>query len=93
MSRPDPVAALDGTRTGHICDSCNRGVRTGDLVRVYATYYDGEGWVCRWLWCSECGSDRIESGTPDADEVVAEAVFWNRRLVSIELRDRSTPTD
>lgn len=50
MTRASPAKALSGARTGHICDSCNKGVRTGDLVRAYATYYEGDGWVLRRVW-------------------------------------------
>lgn len=88
----DTVAALSGARTGHICDACNKGVRTGDLVRAYATVYDGDGWVLRRLWCDECGNTSIREGTEGADEVIVEAVFWNNRLIGVEQRDRSKPT-
>jgi superfamily II helicase len=70
-----------------ICDRCNRRVRTGELVRAYATQYDGEG----WLWCEECGDTSINRGTEGADEVIVEVVFWNNRLVSVEERDRCLP--
>ena len=91
MTHRDPAAALSGARTGHICDSCNKGVRTGDLVRAYATYYEVDGWVLRRVWCAECGETSIERGTDDADEAIVEAVFWNHRLVSVTERDRSLP--
>ena len=68
MSRPNPAKALSGAQTGHICDRCNKGVRTGDLVRAYATYYKGEGWVLRRHWCEECGETTIDRGTDGADE-------------------------
>lgn len=84
MSRLNPVKALNGARTGHICDACNKGVRTGDLVRTYATYYKEDGWVLRRLWCEECGETTIDRGTDGADEVIVEAVFWEHRLVSVE---------
>jgi hypothetical protein len=89
MSRPDPAAALSGARTGYICDQCNRGVRTGDPVRAYATYYKGDGWLLRRLWCEECGETTIGEGTEGADEVIVEAVFWDHRLVSVEVSNRS----
>ena len=91
MSLTSPAQALNGERVGHICDSCNRGVRTGDVVRAYATQYDGEGWLLRWLWCEDCGDTSITRGTEGADEAIVEAVFWNNRLVSVEERDRSLP--
>lgn len=91
MSRLDPGTALSGARTGHICDQCNRGVRTGDLVRAYATHYAGDGWVLRRLWCEECGDTSIERGTGGADEVVIEAVFWNHRLAGVSVLDRNPP--
>ena len=89
MSRPEPAAALSGVRTGHICDRCNKRVRTGDLVRAYATHYARDGWVLQRVWCDECGETIIREGTDGADEVIVEAVFWGHRLVSVEVRDRS----
>jgi hypothetical protein len=91
MSRPDPAAILNGTRTGHICDQCNRGVRTGDLVRAYATYYENDGWILRRLWCEECGDKTIEQGTDGADEAIIEAVFWNHRLAGVDAVARNRP--
>lgn len=91
MSRPHPTKALSGARTGHICDRCNRRVRTGDIVRAYATHYERDGWSLRRVWCEECGDTGIDTETEDADEVVIEAVFWSHRLVSVEQRDRSRP--
>ena len=89
MSHPDPAAAMNGVRTGHICDRCNTRIRTGDLVRAYATHYDRDGWVLRRVWCEGCGKTTIGEGTDGGDEVIVEAVFWNHRLVSVEVRDRS----
>jgi hypothetical protein len=89
MNRSNPVKALNGVRIGHICDRCNKGVRTGDLVRAYATHYDRDGWVLRRVWCEECGDSTLEEGTDGADEVIVEAVFWEHRLVSVEERDGS----
>jgi hypothetical protein len=91
MTRPEPAAALSKARSGHICDRCNRGVRTGDLVRAYATHYEREGWTLRRLWCDDCGENTIEHATESADEAILEAVFWNNRLVSVSERDRSRP--
>jgi hypothetical protein len=91
MSRLNPAKALNGTRTGHICDQCNKGVRTGDLVRAYATYYEGDGWVLRRVWCEDCGETTIDRGTEGADEVIVEAVFWEHRLVSVEVVAASPP--
>lgn len=65
-------------------------VRTGDLMRAYATHYDRDGWVLRLLWCEECGESAIEAETDGADEVIVEAVFWEYRLVSVEVRATST---
>lgn len=93
MTGSDPVTALSGVRTGHICDSCNRGVLTGDLVRGYSTYYEKDGWIPRRLWCDDCGSTTINEGTPGADELILQAVFWNHRLVSVQFEDRSPPSD
>jgi hypothetical protein len=89
MSRSNPAKALDGAEVGHICDRCNKGVRTGDLVRAYATHYDRDGWVLRRVWCEGCGETTIGEETNGADEVIVEAVFWDHRLVSVEVKDRS----
>jgi len=91
MSRPHPANALSGARTGHICDRCNRRVRTGDLVRAYATHHPRDGWILRRVWCEDCGDTVIGTVTEDADEVVIEAMFWSHRLVSVEQRDRNRP--
>lgn len=45
-----------------LVSTTNKGVRTGDLVRAYATYYEGDGWVLRRLWCDECGASTIGQG-------------------------------
>jgi hypothetical protein len=89
MSRSNPAKALNGVRSGHICDRCNKGVRTGDLVRAYATYSDRDGWLLRRVWCDDCGETTIGEGTDGTDEVMIEAVFWNHQLVSGEVKDRS----
>ena len=89
MSRPNPAKALNGVRSGHICDRCNKRVRTGDLVRAYATHHERDEWVLRRVWCEECGKTTIGEGTGVADEVMVEAVFWDHRLVSIRVKDRS----
>lgn len=93
MTKTDPAAALNGIRTGHICDRCNRGLRSGDGARFYATRYEDTGWTLRRLYCSDCGETKIESGTAEADEVVGEAVFWNHRLAGVGITDRSRPTE
>jgi hypothetical protein len=89
MSRLNPAKALNGARTGHVCDRCNKRVQTGNLVRAYATHYEGDGWILRRLWCDECGETSIRQKTDGADEVIIEAVFWKHRIVSVEARDRS----
>jgi hypothetical protein len=91
MSQLNPAKALNGARIGHICDRCNKRVQTGDLVRAYATHYEGDGWILRRVWCKQCGDTTIDSTTEDADEILVEAVFWDHRLVSVEVRDRSGP--
>jgi hypothetical protein len=85
MSRSNPMKALNGVRSGHICDRCNKRVRTGDLVRAYATYYERDGWTLRRVSCAECGDTTIGEETDGADEVIVEAVFWDHRLVSVEV--------
>ncbi len=91
MAHTNPAKALNGVRSGHICDQCNKRIRTGDLVRAYATHYDRDGWVLRRVWCDECGETTIGEETDGADEVIVEAVFWNNRLISVEERDRDLP--
>jgi len=91
MSRPSPAAALNGVETGHICDRCNRGIRTGNKAVAYATYYEDERWLVRRVWCSDCGSTTIGLPTDGADEVVVEAVYWSGRLVGVKTIDRSRP--
>ena len=90
MSRPDPAAALNGVQVGHICDSCNRRIRTGDKAVAYATYYEDEGWLIRRLMCN-CGSRTIGLPTDGADEAIIEAVYWSGRLVGVKTVDRSSP--
>ena len=92
MSRLNPAKALNGIQSGHICDRCNKRVRTGDLVRAYATHYEREGWVLRRVYCSDCGETSIRSETDNADKVIIEAVFWGHRLVSVDVQDRSRPS-
>lgn len=91
MTRPYPAKALSGESVGHICDRCNKGVRTGDLVQVYATWYNRDGWVIRRVWCYACGEGAIESGTEGADEVLVDAVFWQNLLATVKTRERSPP--
>lgn len=91
MSQSNPAKALNQVRTGHTCDRCNKRLKTGDLARAYATYYKGEGWVLRRVWCDLCGETTVGDGTVGADEVIVEAVFWDHRLVSVEIRDRNHP--
>jgi hypothetical protein len=91
MAHGNRAKALNGVRSGHICDRCNKRVRTGDVVRAYATHYDRDGWVLRRVCCSDCGETSIQSETDSAGEVIVEAVFWDHRLVSVEVIDRSLP--
>lgn len=92
MTRSNPSAALSGVQSGHICDRCNKRVRTGDRVRAYATHYEHDGWKLRRVYCSDCGETSIQSETDSADEVIVEAVFWDNRLVSVDVQDRSRPS-
>ena len=85
MTRPSPAAALNKTRSGNVCDRCNRRIRTGDKAVVYATYYDADGWVVRRVWCDGCG-ETTGLSTDGADEVVVEAVYWSGRLVGMTAR-------
>jgi len=89
MTLSNPAQALSKAQTGHICDRCNKRVRTGDLIRAYTTHYERDGWVLRRVWCDECGDTTISEGTDGADECILEAVFWDHRLVSVEVSDRS----
>jgi hypothetical protein len=92
VTHPDPAAALNGAQTGHICDRCNRRVRTGDKIVAYATHYKREGWVLRRVMC-DCGSRTIGLPTDEADEVIVEAVYWSGHLVGVTTVDRSRPVD
>ena len=91
MTHPDPVSALNGRLTGRVCDRCNKRVKAGDPVMVYATHYDSMEWVMRRLWCDNCGSSAIGIGTDGADEVLVKSVFWEHRLAGVEIVDRSRP--
>jgi hypothetical protein len=91
MSRLSPAAALNKTRSGNVCDQCNRRIRTGDKAVVYATYYDADGWVIRRVWCDECANREIGLPTHGADQIVVEAVYWSARLVGVTTVDRSQP--
>ncbi|SDJ57874.1 hypothetical protein SAMN05216226_105153 [Halovenus aranensis] len=91
MTRQSPAAVLNGVQVGNICDRCNKRVKTGDLVRAYATYYDADGWVVRRVWCDKCSSTTIGLPTDGADEVIVEAVYWSGRLVGAKTVDRSRP--
>lgn len=93
MGQETPAAVLSGEEIGHICDRCNRGLRTGDKARFYATYYENLGWTLRRIYCSECGTRCIGTGTDGEDEVVGEAIFWKHRLAGIEITDRSRSGD
>jgi len=89
MTRPSPAAALNGVQCGHICDRCNRGIRTGDKAVAYATYYERGGWTLRRIWCDECGSTTTGLPTDGADEVLVKAVYWSGRLVGVTTSGRS----
>lgn len=91
MTQLSPAEALNGVQTGHICDRCNRGIRTGDKAVAYTTYYDADGWVLRGVWCGDCGSRTIGLKTDGADEAVIEAVYWQGRLVGATAVDQSRP--
>jgi hypothetical protein len=90
MTRSNPTKALNGILSGHICDRCNRRIRTGDLVRAYGVYYESDGWLVRRLMC-DCGSRTIGLLTDGGDEVIVEAVYWSGRLVGVKTVDRSRP--
>lgn len=36
-------------------------------------------------YSDECGDTTIDRGAEDADEMIGEAVFWDHRLVSVEV--------
>jgi hypothetical protein len=93
MAKPDPAEALNRTRTGNICSGCNKGIRSGDLMRGYITHYDRDGWVLRRLYCDSCGDTTIDRGTAGADEAIIEAVFWNHRLAGVTILDRNRPRE
>lgn len=52
MSSAEPQQTLEGTLVGHICDRCNRSIQLAETERLYATYYEGEGWLLRRVWCT-----------------------------------------
>lgn len=89
MNRANPAPALGGTRIGNICSSCNKGIRSGDLVHAYATYYDEDGWIIRRLWCGECGDTKIGRTTDGTDEVIISAIFWEHQLAGVKIADQS----
>ena len=92
MVKPDPAAVLNGVGTGHICDSCNRWIQSGDKAGCYATWYERGGWTPRRTWCLDCCPENVEPGTDGADEAILLGVFFSHRLVSLNVRDRSRPT-
>lgn len=85
-ARSNPAKALNGVRPSPICDRCNKRVRTGDLVRGYATYYDPDRLALRRLWCDECGESAIGERIDGVDEIIIEVVFCDHRLVLIKQR-------
>lgn len=91
MNGTDPAATLNSIQSGPICDQCNKSVRTGDKVQLYATHYEGDGWVSRRLWCENCASSCIGLETDGADEALLTAIYWNSRLVGMKITDRSLP--
>ncbi len=91
MTKLPPAKALNGEKTGTTCDSCNKGIRTGDKAVAYATHYDGDGWIVRRVSCTDCGQTSIGLPTDGADEVVIEAVVWRNRLVGVTTVDRNRP--
>lgn len=75
MSQPSPAAALNGRQTGRIYDRCSKCVRTGDIVQVYATFYDdddGDIWVF----------ENHESGTMECYTCEAYECEWSEILVN-----------
>ena len=91
MSRTDPAVALNGVRTGHLCDSCARRIDHGDKVGTYVTWYERGGWTPRRTFCQSCCPEKIEPGTEGADEAILFGVFFSHRLVGLQVRDRSRP--
>jgi len=88
MSRSDPAVALNGVQTGHICDSCNKRIRSGDVAGLYATWNNQLGWEPRRTYCCDCCPDDIQPATRGTDEVILTGIFFSHRLVSIETRER-----
>jgi primosomal protein N' len=41
--------------------------------------------------CPKCGETALRQATDGTDEVIIEAIFWNRRVVSVKEQDRSLP--
>lgn len=92
MTKPDPVAVLNGVETGHICDSCSRRINSGDKAVMYATWYDKGEWTPRRTWRLECVPETIDPGTEGADEVILLGVFFAHRLLGVTVRDRCHST-
>ena len=90
MSRPDPAATMNGVRTGHICDRCNRRIQHGEKAGMYVTWYE-DGWTPRRTWCMDCCPEEVDPGTEGADEAILLGVFFSHRLVAVTVRDRSYP--
>lgn len=78
---------------GHICDACNAGIASGDLVQGYARRDSTDGWAIRSLRYMACSRPRLADPTPGTDEALVEAVFLKHRLASIEITDINTRWD
>lgn len=84
------------------CTACNRAVREGEAVVVYAYRMpDAESWDLARCYCRDCRADEIATPTLCASEVLAEAVLGRvadaRRqthqfcLLDVEPTDTSPP--
>ncbi len=91
MAKPDPAAVLNGVETGHICDSCNRRIQSGDKAGMYVTWYDEGGWTPRRTWCLDCCPNVIDPESNEADEAILLGVFFSHRLTGARIRARSRP--
>jgi len=89
MSHPSPAAALNGVRTGHICDRCNRRIQHGEQAGMYVTWYDHSGWTPRRTWCMDCCPEEVETETGGTDEAILMGVLFSQRLISVHIYDRS----
>lgn len=55
QSLTQKISGFRPEMTGGLCDTCNIGLSEGDIVYVYADYYNGGNWRLFRTACSDCG--------------------------------------